>query len=189
MGGGTSTYQIGDVYSENGTAMGVVFEVAEDNSYIKIVALNESPDNLMFAKSGYLTTIDADFFSFPDDGYGNYEGLLYQILQQDLEQISNFPAFEYCYSYYVNNYVNELWVLPAIDELVSIIQTNYEIINNALSELGYTELGSNYAYWSSTMLEDTTKAYYCTKSTTGSQQQNVTTSCAVRPILRIDFED
>lgn len=187
-GGETSTYQIGDVYSENGTAMGVVFEVAEDNSYIKIVALNESPDNLMFAKSGYLQTSDSDFFLFDDDGYGNFDGLYYQVLSEKIEGIENYPAFDYCYSYYVNDYDNELWVLPAIEELIAIVQTNINVINQTLNNGNYTQISTSFGYWSSTMVEGTTKAYYCT-SLGGKQSYNVTTSCVVRPILRIDFED
>lgn len=189
-GGSGTTYSIGDLYSQNNTPMGVVFEVTD--AYIKIVALEDSDNNYMFAKPGKLDTSDATYFSFEDDGSQNYLGLVYLIeaYSNNIDiDISDFPAFYYCYNYCVNSFEDELWYVPAIDELISIVQTNYDVINNTLRNNSYDEILTNYGYWSSTMKDSTTTAYYCTKTTNGKQTNNVTTSKVVRAITTIYLTD
>ena len=164
-GGTTTSYSIGEVYYQNNTPMGVVFEVAEDNSYIKIVALEES-DKVLEFDTGWLETSDAIYFSYEDDGFKNYCGLesvIESYAQYDCS-ISEFAAAYFCYNYYELSFDDELWYLPAIDELISIIQTNFEQINNAIKSVNGTEIFNNTGYWSSTMIEDSENVYYCTNT-------------------------
>ena len=170
--------------------MGVVFEVAEDNSYIKIVALKQS-DNVLVFDNSWLDTTDAIFFSYEDDGFENFCGLeaVIESYAQRNCSISEFPAADFCYNYYVLSFDDELWYLPAIDELISIIQTNFEQINNAIKSVKGTEIFDNSGYWSSTMIEDTTNVYYCTNTTSGRQYKSKKSSCYVRPITTITLSE
>lgn len=170
--------------------MGVVFEVAEDNSYIKIVALEES-DKVLEFDTGWLETSDAIYFSYEDDGLENYRGLeaVIESYAQKNCSISEFPAANFCYDYYVFSFDEELWYLPAIDELISIIQTNFEQINNAIKSVDGTEIFNNTGYWSSTMIEDSANVYYCTNTTSGRQYKSNKSSCYVRPITTITLSE
>jgi len=191
-GGGTTTsYSIGDVYYKNNTPMGVVFEVAEDNRYIKIVALDQS-DNVLKFDDGWLETSDTKNFSDEDDGLQNHRGLE-TVIENYLKEydncsISGFPAAEFCYNYYVPS-SDELWYLPAIGELISIMQTNFEQINKAIQSVDGTKIFDNSEYWSSTMIENTEDVYYCTNTTPGRQYQNMNSSCWVRPITTITLSE
>ena len=171
--------------------MGVVFEVAEDNSYIKIVALEESDTVLKF-DNGWLDTSDASYFSSENDGLENYRGLeeVIEFYAQNYDcDISGFPAADFCYNYYVLSFEDETWYLPAINELISIVQTNFEQINNAIQSVNGTKIVDDRGYWSSTMIEDTEKVYYCTNTTSDRQNQSKTTACNVRPIATITLSE
>lgn len=184
----SSNYQIGDVYPPTGTPMGVVFEVDADNSYIKIVALQEAT-NKRFAESGYMETTDAQYFLDKYDGSQNKLGLE-QVISNNADyayNISYYPAFDFCNNYTVLSDESDLntWYLPAINEILAIIQTNFSTINTSITTESGTELSTTYGYVSSTMKEGSTEYYYCTKGTNGSQTCNVQTGHYVRPVKKI----
>lgn len=190
-GSGTTTtpsYSIGDVYPQTGTPMGVVFEVAENNSYIKIVALEED-SNISFAESGCIGTTDAQYFLDNDDGSKNKIGLGTVISNNATYgyNISYYPAFDFCNSYTVLSDKSDIntWYLPAINEILAIIQTNFSAINASIITENGTELSTTYGYASSTMQEESTNYYYCTTRTEGSQTCNVQTGRYVRPVKKI----
>ena len=187
-GGGSSTYQIGDVYSENGTAMGVVFEVAEDNSYIKIVALKDLNTNYTWAGSGVFTKNDQPNAYDKNNGDLNLAAIKSYVEANSnygITLVNDFKIFNYTSQFYqISESEKGEWYVPALNELKNVIQyQNDGKFNNE----NYTYISQVYSYWSSTLISGTTTAYYATTNNQ-EQSQSVQTSCYVRPVRKINLE-
>lgn len=162
-GGETSTYQIGDVYSEDGKAMGVVFEVAEDNRYIKIVALKDLDTNYTWAASGVFDEDDQPRAYDEDNGDLNFKAIKSYVEANSIYNISlenDFEIFNYTSQFYqISENEKGEWYVPALNELKAVIQYqkdgkfNYE---------NYIAISSGFPYWSSTLISGSTIAYYAT---------------------------
>ena len=133
---------------------GVIFELSSSNGENgKMISLTEPKEMLSWSLNTSVDTKATDMY----DGAKNMEKIkaLY-----DWQQY--YPAFAWCYNYGTG------WYLPAIDELIAIID-NQSAINSTLSAKGYATLdeGSTNAgwfpYWTSTQY-DTEKAYCLTMS-------------------------
>lgn len=188
-GGGTSTYQIGDVYSENGKAMGVVFEVAEDNSYIKIVALKDLNTNYTWAGSGVFTKNDQPNAYDKNNGDLNLAAIKSYVEANSnygITLVNDFKIFNYTSQFYqISESEKGEWYVPALNELKNVIQyQNDGKFNNE----NYTYISQVYSYWSSTLISGTTTAYYATTNNQ-EQSQNVQTSCYVRPVRKINLQE
>ena len=189
MGGGNNTYQIGDVYSENGTAMGVVFEVAEDDSYIKIVALKDLDNIYKWARSGVFDEDDQPRAYDEDNGDLNFEAIKSYVEANSIYNISleiDFEVFNYTSQFYqISENEKGEWYVPALNELKAVIQ--YQIDDKFNNE-NYFPISSGVSYWSSTLISRSTIAYYATTNNQN-QSQSVQTSCYVRPVRKIILEE
>ena len=188
-GGGTSTYQIGEVYSENGTAMGVVFEVAEDNSYIKIVALKDLDNIYTWAARGVFDEDDQPRAYDEDNGDLNFEAIKSYVAANSNYNISldnGFQIFNYTSQFYqISESEKGEWYVPALNELKAVIQ--YQI-GGKFNNGNYFPISSGFPYWSSTLISGSTIAYYATTNNQ-EQSQSVETSCYVRPVRKITLEE
>lgn len=188
-GGETSTYQIGDVYSENGTAMGVVFEVAEDDSYIKIVALKDLDNIYTWAARGVFDEDDQPRAYDEDNGDLNFEAIKSYVAANSNYNISldnGFQIFNYTSQFYqISESEKGEWYVPALNELKAVIQ--YQI-GGKFNNGNYFPISSGFPYWSSTLISGSTIAYYATTNNQ-EQSQSVETSCYVRPVRKITLEE
>lgn len=186
----TASYSIGDVYPQNGTPMGVVFEVDADNSYIKIVALHDLSDEsgTPLADTGWIDTKDYIAAYDENDGSVNMTAFLtwYNYMSENyaLQGFSDELGF-----YQVNNYENGGWYIPAINELTTIYEDEENgRIAPALQENGEV-LTSGLTYWSSTFVStDTTyeTAYAYATFSGKTEEHNVGgTSHYIRPVKKI----
>lgn len=187
-GGTTSTYSVGDVYSKDGTPIGVVFKT--DTEYVYIVGLDEG--NFTYGTQNCVNQIkNASNVTFNNssDGYLNMTNW-YSFITTNSEYFSSaeFPAFNYCLTYRDTEGEAGTWYLPASQEL-SIIQSNIETLNSTLTSQNATTLATSYSYWSSTYTS-AGKAYKVAMNNNGSQDENsLDTSCYVRPCKRIQITD
>ena len=200
----SSNYKIGDVYEQNGTPMGVVFEVDADNSYIKIVALKDlSSDDGTTAIFKLADTGWIDVNTYPvaynaEDGSINSEGFLdfvNSLEGENFDYTTDLPAFNLTWNYYVENAEDPqatagtfTWYIPAINELEKIVMDTTGKITSALNENG-TKLEGSY-YWSSTLETNDSQpyseiAYLMWVSSKTKESKNVETACCVRPVKKI----
>ena len=187
-GGGTDGYAVGDVYYKEDTPIGVVFEVAEDNNYIKIVALEEQ-----FLAHAVDSGTAVDFTGTFDenDGMVNLEGWDDFLTENyGYYTSTDFPAFNYCANYRGENQESYEWYVPAKNEM-SKIRQNLGTINNALGTITESiALQTSYSYWTSTFDSSATnKAYYVAMLSGNVSTANATTSCYVRPVRKIDLSN
>lgn len=201
----TASYSIGDVYPQNGTPMGVVFEVDADNSYIKIVALKDlSSDDgttaiFKLADPGWIDNATYPVAYNAEDGSINSEGFLDfvdSLEGENFDYTTDLPAFNLTWNYYVENAEDPqatagtfTWYIPAINELETIVKDTTGNITSALNENG-TKLLEDKSYWSSTLVTDDSQPYseiaYCMSVKTKSiESANVETAKNVRPVKKI----
>ena len=184
--------------------MGVVFEVAENNSYIKIVALKDlSSDDGTTAIFKLADTGWIDVNTYPvaynaEDGSINSEGFLdfvNSLEGENFDYTTDLPAFNLTWNYYVENAEDPqatagtfTWYIPAINELEKIVMDTTGKITSALNENG-TKLEGSY-YWSSTLETNDSQpyseiAYLMWVSSKTKESKNVETACCVRPVKKI----
>ena len=169
--------------------MGVVFEVAEDNSYIKIVALKDLDNHYTWATSGVIFTDDQPNAYDVNNGDVNFEAIKSYVeanSKSGFSLVNDFKIFNYTSQFYqISESEKGEWYVPALNELKAVIQYqkdgkfNYE---------NYTAILSGKSYWSSTLISGTTNAYYATTNDQ-EQQQGVQTSCYVRPVRKIILQE
>ena len=130
---------VGDVWKENGKAVGVVFYVAEDGNSAKIVSLDRTETTVAWSTEGgvYLGA------GSKTDGAANTSVL------KSSAQASSMPILSFCASH------GEGWYWPACNELHDIYLVK-EQVEAALTANGGTAFGSD-QYWSSTEFEDAPK--------------------------------
>lgn len=202
-GGSGTTYLIGDLYSQNNTPMGVVFEVAD--TYIKIVALEDliSSNESLFklADKGWIDDETYPIAYFESDGSINSDGFLEfaEYMSEEFEDFNTeteLPAFHFTWNYYVSNAENPTtatftWYIPSSYELEKIVKDETGKVAQTLSENGSTLLNGS-EYWSSTLVTETTnyseRAYYIGTLSKVINTASVDTSKYVRPIKKITFE-
>ena len=202
-GSGGTTYLIGDLYSQNNTPMGVVFEVAD--TYIKIVALEDliSSNESLFklADKGWIDDETYPIAYFESDGSINSDGFLEfaEYMSEEFEDFNTeteLPAFHFTWYYYVSNAENPTtatftWYIPSSYELEKIVKDETGKVAQTLSENGSTLLNGS-EYWSSTLVTETTnyseRAYYIGTLSKVINTASVDTSKYVRPIKKITFE-
>lgn len=189
----SGTYNIGDLYSENDTPIGVVFETGDN--YIKVLALDEleakslvdgswiDPDleyeciiatdeddgsNNMTAYWTWYDYMSGKYVKFTDENHENgfYQAYNYSVLEDGSD---------------INN-----WYIPAINELYTIME-NIETINSTLSS--HTELTTGKHYWSSTIDASSSyeKAYCISSSLTKESYALTSTNYNCRAVRKISF--
>ena len=138
-GGSDGALAVGDVWKENGKAVGVVFYVAEDGNSAKIVSLDRTETTVAWSTEGgvYLGA------GSKTDGAANTSVL------KSSAQASSMPILSFCASH------GEGWYWPACNELHDIYLVK-EQVEAALTANGGTAFGSD-QYWSSTEFEDAPK--------------------------------
>ena len=198
------SYDIGAVYYQNETPMGVVFEVDADNSYIKIVALKDLSDE--FGTSSTFQLADTGWIddnTYPDaynaeDGSINSEGFMDFVdslaTEENFDYTTDLPAFYLTWNYYVKNAedpqdtTTTTWYIPAINELEKIVMDEEGKITSKLAEKGTKLEGSS--YWSSTLVTNDSQpyseiAYRKWVSSKDTTEASVSTMCSVRPVKKI----
>lgn len=189
--GGSSgtTYLIGDLYSQNNTPMGVVFEVAEDNSYVKIIALDDLINGALL-DSGWIDTkygeetvraLDLDDGSNNMNAYLTWKNYMSEAYPS---KFSDDKAFFETYNYYVLSDFSDKnnWYLPAKNELYSIM-LHINTLNNTLDN----DILTGRDYWSSTIDSTYTKAYTYTSNLTQNLYSLSSTNYYARPVMKINF--
>jgi len=167
------TYQVGDIYYNNGTPIGVVF--FDDGTTTKIVALNDI-DNNGIASNGYhtpwTTPNSSDYYDIPNltnytsestaltdmDGKSNTSTILsYASANGKTVQAATAT------SKYAPNVCDSStfcgrgeWYLPALGELYTISK-NFRAIQNSITSAGGTKIITGSYYSSSTEV-----SYNCT---------------------------
>lgn len=196
----TASYSIGDVYPQNGTPMGVVFEVDADNSYIKIVALHDLSDEsgTPLADTGWIDVNTYPVAYNAEDGSINSEGFLDfvdSLEGENFDYTTDLPAFNLTWNYYVENAEDPqatagtfTWYIPAINELEKIVMDTTGKITSALNKKGTKLEGSS--YWSSTLVTNDSQpyseiAYRKWVSSKDTTEASVSTMCSVRPVKKI----
>ncbi len=136
-------YRVGDYFNRvvNGELVqGIIFEVTPDQQHGKMIMLDEVP--LKWRTTHNYT---AEGTTNLTNGMAN-ENI---ILNAYGSGISNYPAFNYCYT----KHSDHLWYLPALHELRSI-HTNFANINAILTTYGtpisYSSDSRTNRYWTST---------------------------------------
>lgn len=122
-------YKVGDYYND-GTKEGIVFEVDSSGMHGKIVSLD-------FSEAKWATCQDRLCASSMLAGMSNMNKV-----KKEISWKNNYPAFAWCAS------LGDSWYLPAIDELLKIIE-NKDKISRELNKRDYCEI-LNAVHWSST---------------------------------------
>jgi hypothetical protein len=86
--------------------------------------------------------------TFTDDTYGgdNWDAVCAVDGTASTNASSNYPAFNYANTYTATNYTSG-WYVPSISELCTLYR-NMTAVNESLSKVGGTQIGTN-GYWSS----------------------------------------
>lgn len=181
--------------------MGVVFEVADDNSYIKIVALEDLPgDSIKLADTGWIddstypNAYDHHEGSLNSDAYMDFDESLSSYSKYNLE--SDLPAFYQSWNYYVENAENPIetmetstWYIPAIEELKIIVNDVEGKISDALS--GFFVLNAQGIYWSSTLVSQSTTyseiGYNMGVNSKSVSENDVSTGYRIRLVKKVTF--
>lgn len=188
-----SRYSVGDVYSQSGTAMGVVFEVDENNSYIKIVALKDLNAYTELVTASWIDpTSDQEYIKAMDENDGSVNMTAYLTWYEYMsENYASKPFSDELGFYLVNKYYvineSENWYIPAKNELITICKDEDGQIAPVLAQYG-EEITTTLTYWSSTFVStDTTRetAYTYTTFSGDDAAKSVETACYVRPVMKI----
>lgn len=125
-------YAVGDIYKdENGTPIGVVYEITYNGLHGKIVSITET-ENQWSSKEIEVKANSAE------DGKLN--------TQTVLSDLDNYPAFKFTAE------LGDGWYLPALEELKAVYRQK-QGINLSLSSVPKAQLLKDNFYWSSTEKE------------------------------------
>ena len=206
-GGTTSTYSIGEVYYQNNTPMGVVFEVGYD--YIKIVALDDiktSNGNYLYDGIAPSSCINEETYPAAydeNDGVINSNAFIdfvNSLASYNFNTETDLAAFYMAWSYYVEDAENPsdsstfTWYIPSINELQTIVDDESNKISNGLSLGGGESIAVGYNYWSSTLVKISgqvysTMGYILPTRSKERDTYEVTTDCYFRLVKKISLGD
>lgn len=163
-------YSVGDVYPVGATGsdvMGIVYQVGEDGASGRAISVDERSKCAWYT----LSTVSG-VTSFNNYGLATMKELWAQYTDESTFS-STLPGFYWAHEKNVALYGNtfdissyddvsekNVWFIPSQEEITPLI-TNFNTINEALAQGGYTQISDT--YWSA-KISSSTHAYYWSES-------------------------